>query len=66
MEPLLSPLMSIGYSWGYPSSSNKFQSQQASRPASDRATYSACVVERAIVVCFLDFQVIAPPAAEKT
>ena len=66
MELLLSPLITVGLCWGYPSSSNKFCNEHTSCPASDRAMYSACIVERAILDCFLDFQVIAPPAAEKT
>ena len=57
--------MIIGDSCGNPSSSKRFFSQQASHPASDKATYSASVDESAIVVCFLDFQVIATPEALK-
>ena len=66
MKPMLSPLITVRLCWGYLSSSNKFRNQHTSRPALDRATYAACVVEGAILDCFLDFQVIAPPAAEKT
>ena len=60
MELSLSPLITVGLCWGYLSSSNKFCNQHTSCPASDRATYSACIVERAILDCVLDFQVIAP------
>ena len=66
MEPSLSPFMVIGNCCGNPSSSYRFLSQHASHAASDKATYSASVDESAMVVCFLDFQVIAPPDAKKT
>jgi hypothetical protein len=57
--------MSVGSVCVCPNSSYRFLSQQASLPASDRATYSASVVDNAIVVCFLDLQVIAPPLDKK-
>src|SRR6266851_4811762 len=38
----------------------------ASRAASDNATYSASVDESAIVDCFFDLHVMAPPPARKT
>ena len=44
----------------------RFLSHEASRPASDRATYSDSVEDSAIMDCFFDFQVIAPPEAKKT
>ena len=66
IDPSLSPLIVIGNSCGIPSSLYKFLSQQASRAASDNATYLASVNESAMVVCFLDFQVIAPPDTKKT
>src|ERR1700692_3716018 len=55
--------MTVGPICGNPSSSYKFLSQKASRPASESATYSDSVEDIAIIVCFLDFHVIAPPTA---
>ena len=40
IELSLSPLMSVGCSCGNPSSSKRLRNQQASRAASDKATYS--------------------------
>ena len=62
----LSPINAVGIFWGNPSSSLKFLSQHASHPASDSATYSASVNDKATTVCFFDHQVIVPPAAKKT
>src|SRR5277367_1836996 len=58
--------MIVDVPWGNPNSLERFLSQTASRPASESATYSASVVDSAIMDCFLDFQVITPPAAKKT
>jgi hypothetical protein len=66
MDPSLSPNISVGLSWGNLSSPYRFLSQQASRPASDKATYSDSVIDNAIIDCFFDFQVIAPLEARNT
>lgn len=66
IDPLLSPLMSVGPSCGYPNSLYRFLSQNALCTAFARATYSALVEESVTVVCFLDRHVIAPPEALKT
>src|ERR1700720_2924094 len=65
-EPSLSLLMTVGPTCGKPSLSYKFLSQKVSLPASESATYSDSVEDIAIIVCFLDFHVIAPSAARKT
>ena len=63
--PSLSLKISVGRACLYPSSPNSNQSQQASRVASDKATYLASVDDKAIVNCFFDRQVMAPLAAMK-
>lgn len=66
IEPLLSPLMSVGSDCSSPNSLYRLLNQQASRPASESATYSASVEDNAIVVCFFYLHIIAPPADMKT
>src|SRR6266850_1506467 len=56
----------VGVLSGKPNSLCRFLNQQASHAASDRAMYSASVDDSAIISCFLDHHVIAPPAAKKT
>ena len=63
--PSLSLKISVGRTCLYPSSPNSDRSQQASCVASDKATYSASVDDKAIVNCFFDHQVMAPLAAMK-
>ena len=65
-DPSLSPHIIVGNLWGNPSSAYKFLSQVTLHPVLDNATYSDSVEDRAIMVCFFDFHVIAPPAEIKT
>src|SRR5260221_10762394 len=67
IDPSLSPRISVGISsFSKPNSEYKFLSQHASRDASERATYSACVDDRAVETCFFELQVMAPSPARKT
>ena len=60
IDPSLSPRSRIGSLWMNPNSPYRCRIHVASQAASDSATYSASVDDRAIVDCFLDPQVIAP------
>src|SRR6267142_1656719 len=62
----LSPMITVGVLSGKPNSLCRFLNQQASHASSDKATYSASVDNSAIISCFLDHHVIAPPATKKT
>ena len=66
IDPSLPPWIMVGESCGKPSSLYRLLNQHASRPASDKAMYSASAVDSAVVLCFLDIQVIAPPPTVKT
>jgi hypothetical protein len=66
IDPSLSPRIVVGKICAKPSSENKFLNHQASRAALDKAIYSASVVDIAVIDCFLENQVIAPPAIMKT
>ena len=45
---------------------NKSRSQPASSLAKDKAINSTSMVDLAIIYCFLDFQLIAPPPIVNT
>ncbi len=60
IDPSLSPKIIVGNVCANPSSSNKFLNQCASHIASDKAIYSASMVDNAVTDCFLEYQVIAP------
>ncbi len=62
----LSSSRRTGSFWINPSSPYRWWSYIASCTASKIATYSASVVDKAIVVCFFDIQVIAPILDRKT
>jgi hypothetical protein len=62
----LSLLIGKGALRGNPSSSYRLVSQHASVPAIEKAIYSASVIDKANKVCFLDLQLIAPPADKNT
>ena len=66
IELLLSPHNIVGNFCGKPNSEYNDLNQHNSRPASDNATYSASVDDKARVVCFFDLHVIAPPEAKNT
>ena len=66
IDPLLSPWIVVGKVCAKPNSENKFLNHLASRAALDRAIYSASVVDIAVMDCFLENQVIVPPAIMKT
>jgi len=66
IEPLLSPRIVVGKICMNPNLRNKLLNQRALRAASDKAIYSASVDDKAVIDCFLENQVIAPPAIMKT
>ena len=66
IEPSLSPRIVIGSTCINPSSKNKLLNQQPSRTALDKAIYLASMDDKAVIVCFLENQVIAPLAIMKT
>lgn len=51
---------------GNPRSERSVRNQRASLVACESATNSACIVERAMEVCFLEDQEMAPPESRKT
>src|SRR5712671_4250489 len=65
IDPSLSPRIMVGKVCLNPSSLNRFLSHWASCTASDKAIYSASVDNSAVIDCFLECQVIAPPAIMK-
>jgi hypothetical protein len=64
--PRLLLLINKGALRGNLSSSYRLVSQCASVPVIEKAIYSASVVDKADKVCFLDLQLIAPPADKNT
>src|SRR5260221_14032370 len=67
IDPSLSPHITIGISsFSRPSSVYRFLNQQASRAASESATYSASVEDSAVEICLLEFHVMAPSPAKNT
>jgi|SRR5713226_2914648 len=61
IDLLLSPLISVASFSGNPNCSCSCFSQQASCAALDSAIYLASIDESAVIVCFFDLQVMAPP-----
>ncbi len=58
IDPSLLPRINVGISlWSKPSSVKRLLSQHTLRAASESATYSASVEERAVATCFLELQV---------
>ena len=66
IDPSLSPKIVVGNFCAKPSSPNRFLNHRASHVASDKATYSASMVDKAVTDCFLEYQVITPPDILKT
>ena len=66
IDPSLLPRIVVGKVCSNPSSLNRLLSHRASRAASDKAIYLASVDDSAVIDCFLECQVIAPPAIMKT
>ena len=66
MAAWLSHRILIGLEGGNPKSVRSVRNQRASLVACESATNSACIVERAMEVCFLEDQEMAPPESRKT
>src|SRR6266853_816361 len=66
IDPSLSLKIVVSNVCANPSSLNRFLNQHTSHIASDKAIYSAFMVNNAVTVCFLEYQVIAPLDILKT
>jgi len=66
IDPLLSLKIMVGNFCVNLSSLNKFLNQCASCVTSDKAIYSASMVDKAVTDCFLEYQVIMLPDILKT
>ena len=66
MAAWLSQRILIGLEGGKLRSERRVHNQRASLVACERATNSASIVERAMEVCFLEDQEMAPPESWKT
>ena len=66
MADWLSMWRMVGEDMSCPSSESKSLSQVASLAVWVPAIYSASVLERAMVGCFLELQLVAPPPRVKT
>ncbi len=66
IDPLLSPLIRVAFSWEKPNSPCNIHNQQAFLAASNNAIYLASIKDRAVIVCFFNPYVMAPPCARNT
>ena len=61
----LLPRIKVGSGWVQPNSEYRLHNHRVSHTTSDIEIYSASVDDRDTIFCFLDPQVIAPPAFMK-
>ena len=66
MANMLSAWMEIGSSPSIPNLSKRLGSQRVAQMQCDITVYSASMLDRVTVTCFLELQVTGPPASWKT